>query len=38
MDAIIDPTELLDGVIYHSLYTLHISDINVDNEEAVVGV
>ena len=38
IDAIINPAKLLDSVIYHSLYTLHISYIDIDNEAAVVRV
>ena len=38
IDAIINPAKLLDSAIYHSLYALHISNIDVDNEVAVFGV
>ena len=38
VDAIINPAKLLDSGIYHSLYTLHISDIDADSEAAVVRV
>ena len=38
IDAIINPTKPLDTAVYHSFYTLHISDIDLDNEMAVVMV
>ena len=38
VDAIINPAKFLDSAIYHSLYTLRISNIDMDNEEAVVRV
>ena len=38
INAIINSAKLLDSAIYHSLYTLHISNIDMDNEEAIVGV
>ena len=38
IDAIVNPAKLLDSGIDHSLYTLRISNIHVDNEIAVFGV
>ena len=36
MDAIINPAKLFDSAIYHSLYTLRIGDIDMNDEIAVI--
>ena len=38
MDAIINPAKLFDSAIYHSLHTLRIGDIDMNDEVAVFRV
>ena len=38
MDAIINPAKIFDSAIYHSLYTLRIGDIDMNDEVAVFRV